>query len=123
VKKVGYQRFREIFGVEVPQLSTQIHLGGNGVPRHLLAWYGIWYAIKIEQKFKQKKRDFGSTNQEKAKGSPKPQNKGQIQGMVVQDNLKKPQDKENTMKPKKGTRKWCEFQKSSTHNTSECRAK
>ena len=29
------------------------------------------YAAKIEQKFKQKKRDFGSVNQKKLKGAPK----------------------------------------------------
>ena len=39
------------------------------------------YAVKIEQKFKQKKRDFGSAN-------PKP--KGQSQGGVTQDNPSKP---------------------------------
>jgi hypothetical protein len=30
------------------------------------------YAAKIEQKFKQKKRDFGSANQKQGKGAPKP---------------------------------------------------
>jgi len=72
------------------------------------------YAVKIEQKFKQKKRDFGSTN-------PKP--KGQSQGGVIQDNPSKPQEKNNTTKPKKDTVKWREFHKSPTHNTSECRTK
>ena len=47
------------------------------------------YAFKIEQKFKQKKRVFGYSNQKKGKGAPKPQNKGQIQGMAAQDNLPK----------------------------------
>jgi parvulin-like peptidyl-prolyl isomerase len=66
------------------------------------------YAAKIEQKFKQKKRDFGSVNQKQGKGTPKPSNKGPSQGGVAQDNLPKLQEKNNTMKPKKDTGKWCD---------------
>ena len=72
------------------------------------------YIVKIEKKFKQKKRDFGSANLK---------TKGQSQSGVTQDNPSKPQEKNNTMKSKKDTGKWCEFNKSPTHNTSECRTK
>jgi len=82
-----------------------------------------WYVVKIEQKFKQKMRKFGSVNQKQGKGTPKPQNKGKIQGVATQENLPKLQAKNNTTKTKKEMGKWCEFHKGSTHNTSECQAK
>eukprot|EP00253_Pinus_taeda_P035736 PITA_35736 len=66
------------------------------------------YTVKIEQKFNQKKRDFGSAN---------PKTKGQSQGGVTQDNPSKPQENNNTTKLKKDTEKWHEFHKSPTHNT------
>jgi len=42
---------------------------------------------------------------------------------VTQDNPSKLQEKNNAMKLKKDIGKWCEFHKSPTYNTSECRTK
>ena len=72
------------------------------------------YAAKIEHKFKQKKRYFGSTNPKPGKGTPKPQNKGNIQSAVTQN---------TTKNPKKNTRKWFEFHNSPTHSATKCQAK
>ena len=53
------------------------------------------YVTNIEQKFKQKKRDFGSAN---PKGAPESKNKGQGQSGATQN---------NPTNPKKDTGKWC----------------
>jgi len=42
---------------------------------------------------------------------------------MTQDNPSKPQPNNGTMKTKKDIGEWCEFHKSPTQNTNECRAK
>jgi hypothetical protein len=47
------------------------------------------YVVKIEKKFKKKRREFGSTNSsqlKQGKGSPNPQNKGHRKDGLSQDN-------------------------------------
>ena len=82
------------------------------------------YAVKIEQKFKQRnKLEFGSANplHKQGRGNPGPQNRGQR--TPPSDNLSKSQAKRGNRKTKKDTGKWCEFHKSPWHNTDECHSK
>jgi hypothetical protein len=84
------------------------------------------YAVKIKQKFKQKRREFRSANSsqlKQGKGGPNPQNKGQSKDGHSQENQSKPQPKKGNEKSKKDTGKWCEYHKISWHNTEECRSK
>jgi hypothetical protein len=73
------------------------------------------YVVKIEQKLKQKTRQFGPGNPSQKKpgrGGPNPLNKGQSKDGQYQDNKYKPQAKKDTEKTKKDTGKWCDFHKS-----------
>jgi hypothetical protein len=84
------------------------------------------YNVKIEQKFKQKWREFGSANPsqlKKIKGNPNPHSKGPSRYGHPQDNPSKPQYNKGNEKTKKDMGKWCESHKSPCHNTNECHFK
>jgi hypothetical protein len=84
------------------------------------------YAVKIEQKLKQKTRQFGPGNpsqKNSRKGSSNPPNKGQSKDGWYQDNQSEIQARKDTGKTKKDIGKWCDFHKRTWHNTTDCRSK
>jgi hypothetical protein len=72
------------------------------------------YVVKIEQKFKQKRREFGSANSsqlKQGKGVSKPQNKGQSKDAHSQENHSKLKNKNGNENSKKDMGKSCEYHK------------
>jgi hypothetical protein len=83
------------------------------------------HVVKIEHKFKQKRREFGSVNpsqSKQGKGNPNPHSRGPSRNGHPQDNSSKSQHKKGNEKTK-DTGKWCEYHKSPWHNTDECHSK
>jgi hypothetical protein len=84
------------------------------------------YVVKIEQKFKQKRREFGyakSSYPKQGKGYPNPLNKGHRKYGHSQDNQSKPQHNKGNENSKKDMGKWCEYHKIPWDNTEECHSK
>jgi hypothetical protein len=80
------------------------------------------YDVKIDQKFKQNRQEFGSKNSsqpKKGKGGPNPHIKGLIKYVHSQENQSKSKHKNGNEKTKKDMGKWCEYHKIHWHNTEE----
>jgi hypothetical protein len=73
------------------------------------------YVVKIEQKLKQKMRQFGPGNRSQknqGNGGPNLQNKGHFKDGKPHENQSKTKENKDIENIKKDTGKWCDFHKS-----------
>lgn len=120
-QKIGYQRLWATFGAQVSRLSAQISVRINGVYGHILTWCSI--LICCQGWIKKKKARLWICESEVGQEHPKIAKQRIIPRWGDLGQLIKFERKKNHHEANKDIRKWCEFHKSPTHNTSEYRAK